>query len=166
MRKKLTAIIMACLMLVISVPVFGAAIPYAASENRVQEEIAELRELVQMLMLLLENQQPAASNAQITIERATEIALAHTGPGIVGTIMLFRQDGVLTYEVNVTTTAASYTIYIDAFTGVITGNNRELIAIWQPPTPVTAPPQPTWTPAPGSSSPSPGSPSSSRPTGR
>ena len=174
MRKKFIAVIVACLMLAMSVPVLGAAQnPTQTPEERMQEEISELRELVQMLVLLLQNQQPTQNNTnapsdvpQISMQRARDIALEHvTGEGTIGAIMLFREDGVLTYEVNIATSAANYTIYIDALTWAITGNNREVVAVWQPPAPVQTPQPspraqtPSSTHTPGSSSSSSSSPS-------
>ncbi|MCL1996954.1 MAG: PepSY domain-containing protein [Defluviitaleaceae bacterium] len=184
MSKKIIVLAMVGLMLTIGMPALWvtqvqAQNPPQTSEERMQQEISELRELIQLL-LLLNSQQSTENSAiadvpQISMQRAIDIALEHvTGQGTIGTIMLFRENGVLTYEVNVTTSAANYTIYINAMTGVITGNNREVLAIWQPPVPVPTP-QPTWTPAPGthtpsssgSSSSSPGSSSSSSsPSGR
>ena len=183
MRKKFISILMACLMLAISVPVFGAAQsqaqnPTQTSEDKMQEEISELRELVQMLLVLLQNQQPTQNSAtadtpQISMQRAREIALQHvTGQGTIGAIMLFRENGVLNYEVNVATSSANYTIYINALTGVIIGNNRELITAWQPPVPIqtsSSSSSSTHTPQTSSSSthtPSSSSSSSSRPSGR
>ena len=182
MSKRFVSAIMACLILAISVPVFGtsqvqAQSPTASAEVRMQEEIAELRALIQAL--LSQNQQSAQNNAatpaaQISIDRAMEIALGHTGPGAVGTVMLFLEGGVLTYELNITTSAASYTVYINALTGVITGNNREIIAVWQPPVPahtqpVRPPSSSTHTPSSSSSAhhtPGHSSSSSSSPSGR
>ena len=173
MYKKIIATIMACLMLAIATPVswttqVQAQNPTQSSEERMQQEISELRELIQMLLLLnnQQNNQQSADTPQISMQRAREIALEHvTGQGTIGTIMLIRENGVLTYEVNVSTASANYTIYINALTGVITGNNREVIAVWQPPVPVPTPVQ--IQPAPSSSWQTPSSSSSSSsPSGR
>ncbi|MCL2016469.1 MAG: PepSY domain-containing protein [Defluviitaleaceae bacterium] len=119
----------------------------AQSVAEMQTEIAELRALIQALLTSL-GQTQATPVAQISSQRAREIAIEFTGEGTALSTNLFTEDGTLTFEVEVQLADSTrYMVYVNAITAAATRMTR--LASPQPTAPpvVQAPPAPV-TPAP------------------
>ena len=109
-----------------SEPVYASV--QAASSNdatiaELQQTIAELRALVNLLMQNAGgNNQGGQQNVQagipfISSQRAREAAVAHVGYGTARDAMLFSDEGVLTFEVDVRHQNRRYMVYVDAANG-------------------------------------------------
>jgi len=137
MSKKLIALSITALVLAVGFLALTFVIQSAASQNNIvqaqaavqeggmtseemQSAIEELRMLIQILVLGMSNntatqtQQPGIP--QMSSRQAREIALDVVGAGETGGVMLFTEDGVLTFEVEVTTSYGRYVVYINAIT--------------------------------------------------
>ena len=145
------------------------------SVEEMQTQIEELRTLINALVLALGNgAQPQTNQAgipSISSQRARAIAVELVGHGIARDVMLFSENGVLMFEVEVIHETVRYMVYVNAINGGVIRMSRyeegsQGITTLPDVVPgVTAPrPTPAPTPSPGpSATPNPSSGSSARP---
>ena len=153
-------------------PAVQASAP-SETEERMQEELAELRALIQALLGMIaedfagqpsQNADIQAGVPQMSSQTAMNIAVEHLGTGTAEGFELLEIDGVLTFVIDVANGTVRYVVHVNAMTGVVMNfNTNDAVtgAMQQQPTiqVVTPTPQPTNTPAPRATS----SPSSSSP---
>jgi len=90
----------------------------SASVEALQEEIAQLRALLQELTTSFAgNQNQQSSTPAISSQSAREIAIENASGGEVRDIMLFTDNGVLTFEVDVRNGETRYMVYVNATSG-------------------------------------------------
>ncbi|MCL1996953.1 MAG: PepSY domain-containing protein [Defluviitaleaceae bacterium] len=148
------------------------------AQEQMQEEIAELRALIQVLLGMiaedLTDQSSQNTAAQVGIpqmsgQAAMNTAVEQLGFGTAEGVELLEIDGILTFVVDVTNGTLRYVVHVNAMTGIVmnfniddavaeTATQQPAAQVVPPPT-VTQTPQPTNTPAPRATS----SPSSSSP---
>ena len=173
MKKKLTASIAVTLVLAVGVFAFAwldrDSVQASASneaEERMQEEIAELRALIQALLGMIAwdyAEQPAQVGIpQMSSQAAMNIAVEHLGFGIAEEVELLEIDDVLVFAVDVANGAIRYLVHVNAMNGdVINFNTNDAVPAVIPTQLITPSPspQPTSSPAPRATS----SPASSSP---
>ena len=120
----------------------------SAEAEEMQSQIEELRALINLLLgnIGRENPSPASNTPSISSQRAREIAVELVGHGAAQNVMLFTEDGVLTFEVDVRYQNTRYAVYIDAVTGNIirmSSFSDEVQAAAQPAQALTPAPTPT-----------------------
>jgi uncharacterized membrane protein YkoI len=100
---------------------------YAQDGNgNLDEMAAELAELQAMLDALLAGQTVEITGAAEPISgvEANDIALAYVGHGEIAGFLLFNDEGVLTYEVDIRYGIARYMVYVDAISGEVINMGR------------------------------------------
>jgi len=156
-------------------PVSAQAAQINATANdpsAMQAEIEELRALIQLLLQNMngntnQNQQAAqAAVPQISSQSARDIAVELVGHGTARDVVLFTENGVLTFEVEVRHNNVRYMVYVNAANGGVIRMSRHedgvqgittLPEVINPPiTPQTTAPPTQQTPSGNWSSPSPG----------
>jgi uncharacterized membrane protein YkoI len=195
MNKKLTAILAAMLVVAIGFAVFtnnttahaqtrtsgvlGRAASGASDQQQeeMQMQIDELRELVNLLVLALSGNNQQGQNTQagvpgVSSQRARDIATEFIGNGTARDVLLFTENNVLMFEVEVHQENVRYNVYINAVNGDVIRMNRheegvqDIATLPEVITPTPSPsPSPTPQPRPQPSpSPSPGNVRGNRPT--
>ncbi|MCL1988211.1 MAG: PepSY domain-containing protein [Firmicutes bacterium] len=114
-RKFLLSVALIGTLFISSIPSVNAQQDAAA----MQAEIAELRALIQALVGNTGNTAPTPGVPNISRQQAREIALDLIGAGVAGEVMLFTEDGVLTFEVEIRQGALRHTVYVNAITGSV-----------------------------------------------
>ena len=180
MKRKVLATSVAAIMLVMGVfavtsltppgVVVAQAAQVQAEQPTAEEMRAEIDELRQLILLLLQNMtngngyaqanpqgavQTQAGIPNISSQRARDIAVETVGHGVAREVMLFTENGVLLFEVDVRNGATRYMVYINAATGaVVRMNSFNDGAVITPVPPIGTLPTPSPSPNP-SPSPSP-----------
>jgi len=138
MGKKLNVLLSFALAAVF---IFGAALTantVSAQEpvgsqpgiEEMQRQVEELRALINALILALGSNNSAQPQTNqegipsISSQRAREIAVELVGHGIARDVMLFSENGVLTFEVEVVHNNVQYMVYINALNGGIIRMSR------------------------------------------
>ena len=94
------------------------------NQDEVSTELAaELAELQALLESILAGDYPTDTEQTytelITEQEAMDIALQHIGYGSVNDVLLFSDDGVLTFEVDIRHEEMRYMVYINALSGSV-----------------------------------------------
>ena len=124
------------------VPVVQSASVSAAqaleSEQRMQEEIAELRALIQVLLGMIAGDltDQSGQNAgtqpgvpQMSSQAAMNTAVEHLGFGTAQRVELLEVDGVLMFVVDVANGTIRYAVHVNAMTGdVVNFNTSDAIS--------------------------------------
>ena len=102
-------------------------------QNNNQDEVsaeltAELAELQELFDSILAGNYPAdeiqTDVELISDQEAMDIALQYLGNGLVNDVLLFSDDGVLTYEVDIRDDDIRYMVYVNAFSGSVISSDR------------------------------------------
>ena len=108
--------------------VYASAQPQTedATIAELQQTIAELRALINLLISTDESyeREPQAGIPSISSQRAREIAVELVGYGVTRDVLLFIEDGVLMFEVDVRHLNRRYMVYIDAADGEFVSISR------------------------------------------
>jgi len=94
------------------------------SNNQNQDEVsaelaAELAELQELLDSILADNHGQGDAEMITDREAMDIALQYIGHGSVNDVLLFSDEGVLTFEVDIRHEEVRYMVYINALSGSV-----------------------------------------------
>jgi len=167
MKKKLTFVLVAILVFTIGFSTLANNTTAHAQTQTPQEEmqlqIDELRELVNMLVSALLNNNQAGIPG-ISSQLARDIAIEFVGHGTTRDVLLFTENGVLIFEVEVRHEDVRYMVYIIAANGNVLRMSRfedGFQGITTLPEIITPSPNPSPSPSP---SPSPGNDRGNRPT--
>ena len=148
MKRKVLATSVAAIMLVMGVfavtsltppgVVVAQAAQVQAEQPTAEEMRAEIDELRQLILLLLQNMtngngyaqanpqsatQTQAGVPNISSQRARDIAVEVIGHGAAREVILFTENGVLLFEVDVRNGTTRYMVYINAATGAVVRMN-------------------------------------------
>ena len=101
----------------------------ALSNAEMSDAIAELRSLINLLVLNMNGIQETSSHqvdgiAQISGQRAREIALETVGYGTIRDAILFSENGSLTFEVDIRHGYVRYMVYVNAVNSEIVRIDR------------------------------------------
>ncbi|MDR2182805.1 MAG: PepSY domain-containing protein [Clostridiales bacterium] len=170
MRKLLVGLMCAVMLFASFAPTTTA---YAQNQpnstyEEMRRQIEELRTLINLLITLLQNnnantgqnQPNQAAIPSISSQRARDIAIELVGHGTARDVILFSDNGVLTFEVEVRHNNVRYMVYVNAIGGGVIRMSRhedgyqgittlpEVVPGRATPTPTPQPtPQPTPPPA-------------------